>query len=255
MPVDMFEWRFRSELMKLPVFEPKSRRDPRVWPKPGSKEAEFPAWRALFSSCCLWGHSTGYRLFSYKRFYEYCQRAYTEIHPQKERFKRYFEGDLLEGMRQRMGVWYEMGIAETYLYVCLADAIEDQAKVGIVLYDPRADWKLKADLVVIINNVPMRVSAYAGDEGDRPNIEARREEIERIRKINNSQSAHWGNAQLDVMPTFEIARTENDMQVLNGMRVFSLPSIDVLLTRLYDQSGSSRRWLFTDKRSEGTGGH
>ncbi len=78
MSVDMHEWRFRQELGKLPPFIPKDLRDPRVWPSKGSKKGEFPAWRALFSSQCLFSHSTGYRLFSYESFFEYCRRAYTE---------------------------------------------------------------------------------------------------------------------------------------------------------------------------------
>lgn len=243
MSVDMFERRFRQELMKLPRFAPNDQRDPRVWPKEGTSDAEFPAWHALFSAMCLFGHSTGYRLFSEDDFFHYCMRAYVERHPGHARFKRYFEGDLLAGMRQRIGVWYESGMAETYLYACLAEAIEDRAKVGLVLYDPRADWKLKADLIVIINKTPMRVSAYVGQQGDRPSVEARRDVIERMRKQNTLESAHWHNAELHAMPLFEIARTDEDMQTVNGIRLYSISAINGLLTRLYTQAGV-KGWLF-----------
>lgn len=247
MSVDMFERRFRQEVQKLPPFAPKDQRDPRVWPREGSKDAEFPAWHALFSAMCLFGHSTGYRLFSYEQFFRYCMHAYVEKHPEHERFERYFEGDLLTGMRQRIAVWYESGMAETYLYACLAEAIEDKAKVGVVLYDPRADWKLKADLIVIVNKQPMRVSAYVGEQGDRPSIEARRDVIERMRKQNTLQSAHWHNAELQAMPLFEIARTESDMQTVNGIRLYSIFGINGLLERLYAQAGVNG-WLFPPAR-------
>lgn len=244
MSVDMYERRFRQELARLPKFIQNDQRDPRVWPSRGSKEGEFPAWRALFSSLCLYGHSTGYRLFSFDDFFKYCERAYVNKHPDSERFSRYFQGGLLQGMRQRAGVWYESGMAETYLYVCLVEAVEDRCKCGVVLYDPRADWKLKADVIVVINKIPMRVSAYVGDRGDRPCIEARREEIELMRKQNTLESSHWHNAELESMPLFEIVRTDTDMQVVNGVRLFSLNSINELLKSLY-QKAAVKGWLFS----------
>ena len=201
------------------------------------------AGRALFSSLCLYGHSTGYRLFSYEQFFRYCRRAYVESHPQNSRFAPYFKDGLLAGMRQRIGVWYESGMAEAYLYACLAEAIEDKSKVGVVLYDPRADWKLKADMIVIANDRSMRVSAYVGGHGDRPSIEARREEIELLRKQNTLESAHWQNAELEVMPLFEIARTDADMQVVNGVRLFSIRAVNDLLARLYQHAGV-KGWQF-----------
>lgn len=243
MSVDMFEVRFRRELGKLPKFVPDDRRDPRVWPRRGSEEAKFPAWRALFSAMCLFGHSTGYRLFSFEKFYSYCKRAYIERHPEPQRFAPYFSGDLEAGMRQRISVWYESGMAETYLYACLSEAIEDKSKTGVVLYDPRADWKLKSDLVIVINKQPLRVSAYVGEHGDRPSIEARREEIERMRKRNTSESAHWLNSELDAMPLFEISRTDSDMQVVNGIRLFSLRAVNELLERIYAHAGING-WVF-----------
>jgi hypothetical protein len=243
MSVDMFERRFRQELQKLEPFAPNDQRDPRVWPRKGSKDAEFPAWRALFSAMCLFGHSTGYRLFSYEQFFRYCRHAYVESHPEHERFEPYFEGDLLAGMRQRIGVWYESGMAETYLYACLAEAIEDKDKLGVVLYDPRADWKLKADVIVIINRLPMRVSAYVGEQGDRPGIEAKRDAIERMRKQNTLESAHWDNVELQAMPLFEIARADTDLQTVNGVRLHSISAINDLLERLYAHAGV-KGWLF-----------
>lgn len=134
--------------------------------------------------------------------------------------------------------------AETYLYVCLVEAIEDKSKVGLVLYDSRADWKLKADTIVVANQILIRVSAFAGELSDRPRIEAKREVIERVRKVNTMESAHWGNAQLAQMNTFEIVRTEEEQQVINGVRLFSLRAINELLKSIYERAGIENRYYF-----------
>ncbi len=234
----MYERRFRQELCKLPPFEHQDKRDQRVW------QEGFPAWHALFSSLCLYGHSTGYRLPSFEDYFRYCQGAYTHArHPKKDHYQPYFEGEMLPGMRQRVSVWYESGMAELYLYACLVEAIEDKAKCGIVLYDSRADWKLKADVIVIAQKQPMLVSAFAGEKRDRSTIEARRDVVERARKKNTMESAHWENAELSVMPMFEISRTDSDMLVINGVRLFSLTAINSLLESIYQKAGVNG-WLF-----------
>lgn len=237
MSVDMFERRFRSELRKLPKFEPNDERDMRVW------KADFPAWRALFSSLCLFGHSTGYRLPSFEDFFRYCENAYSRRHPDSTRFSPYFAEELRNGMRQRVAAWYESGMAETYLYACLVEAIEDKAKLGIVLYDPRADWKLKADIIAIAKDRPIRVSAYAGSRNDRPDIEEKRDLIERIRKKNTMESAHWKNAELEKMPALAISLKDGNMQVVNGVRLFSLRSVNALLSSMYE-TWALEGWYF-----------
>jgi hypothetical protein len=242
MSVDMFERRFRRELEKLPVFAPNDDRDPRAW------EAKFPAWHALFSSMCLFGHSTGYRLPSFEEFFRYCEHAYTKRHPDCADYVPLFKGERLRGMRQRVSAWYESGMAETYLYACLAEAIEDKSKLGVVLYDPRADWKLKADVIVIVNRTPLRVSAFVGEQIDRPGVEARRDVVERERKKNTMESAHWNNAELAAMPVFEVSRTDSDMQVVNGVRLFSLVSINRLLQEIY-QKAEVQGWIFPQAAS------
>lgn len=237
MSVDMFESRFRKELMKLPEFTPNDVRDRRVW------RMGFPAWRALFSAMCLFGHSTGYRLPSFEDFFRYCHQAYTVRHPQKEKYAPLFEGELLAGMRQRACAWYESGMAEAYLYACLAEAIEDKAKSGLVLYDPRADWKLKADMIVIAQRKPIRVSAFFGELSDRQEVESRRDDVERDRKKNTMESAHWNNVELAAMPIFQIARTEDELQVVNGVRLFALPAVNRLLQEICRATGA-KEWLF-----------
>lgn len=244
MTVDMYARRFVQELRKLPRFAHDEHRDPRVWPRPNTKGGGFAAWRALFSSAILYGHSSGYRLPSFDEFFNYCKKTYTLKHPDRINMLTYFTGDLEPGMRQRVGVWYESGMAETYLYACLVEAIEDKSKVGVVLYDPRADWKLKADVIVLINSTAVRVSAYAGDHGNRFDIEHRRDQIEQFRKQNTQESAHWHNAELEKMALFEIERTNSDMQEVNGIRLFSIDAVNNLLQRLYAHAGVDNGWLF-----------
>lgn len=240
MSVDMYERRFKDELRKLPTFAVETQRNARVW------REGFPAWRALFSSLCLWGHSTGYRLPSFEDFYQYCRRAYThDRHPRKDLYKPYFEGSLLPGMRQRVGVWYQSGMAETHLYACLVEAIEDKSKCGVVLYDPRADWKLKADVVVVIRGRSLRVSAFEGEESGRPTLEARRDEVEHDRKRNTPDSAHWGNKELEMMKSFTIARASDaDTEVVNGVPLFSLSAVNRLLAGIYTEADVRNGYQF-----------
>ncbi len=234
MSVDMYESRFKQELSNLDRFYPNDTRDPRAW------KANFPAWRALFTALSLHGHSTGYRLFSFEKFFNLCQKAYTEDHPKKDRYKEYFEDDLRDGMRQRVGAWYESGMAETYLYACLVEALEDRAKVGMVLYDPRVDWKLKSDLVVHMNGHTMRVNAYFGPSESRPQIERQREKNEREQKRNTAESAHWNNEAFKEMSSFEIQVTADEKQVVNGFRLFSIEAMNRLLKQLYSHAGITR---------------
>lgn len=238
MCVDMFERRFRQELEKLPLFTPNDKRDARVW------KADFPAWRSLFSSSLLFGHATGYRLPSFDSYFAYCENAFCVKHPKKDRFIPFFQGELREGMRQRIGAWYESGMAETYLYVCLVEAIEDHMKAGMVLYDPRADWKLKADAMVMLGTQLVRISSYVGEKADRPGIEARRDQIEKLRKVNTANSAHWGNSALDALPELAITRTDASTQIINGVRLFDRVSINRLLQELYAVGGIQKGWVF-----------
>ena len=231
MSVDMYQHRFFQELLKNKEFRIEGWRSEDVW------RAKFPAWRAVFSAACLFGHGSGYKIPSYKEFFDYCRVAFTKRHPHKERYKKYFEGPLLEGMKERTSVWYESGIAETHLYVCLIEAIEDKGKCGLVLYDPRADWKLKADLFVVLKGSTYSVSSYFGEKDGRSGIEKARDVVERDRKRNTSESSHWDNTELDEMKKFEISRTEQDQQIVNGLRLFSTQSVNRLLNELYHEAG------------------
>lgn len=229
MSVDMHVHRVEQEIRTLPYFDRNQFvYDRRVW------QNGFPAWRALFTSHCLHGHCTGYKLPSFESFFKYCNRAYChENH--KGKYDKYFEGDLLAGMRQRISVWYESGMAETHLYSNLVDVFEDKRNDGLVLYDPRADWKLKADMIVIANGLPICISAFSGELRNRPGIETARLKIERERKQNTSDSAHWDNAELARMKKIEISMTEDDCRTLNGIRLFSHDSIHKLINQIVSE--------------------
>lgn len=243
--VDMHEWKFISELRRLPPFQPGGPIDRDV------RKVDFPAWRAIFSSMTLWGHSTGYRLPSFEQFADYCEKAYT--HPShKGRFSRWFAGDGRDRARQRLAFWYESGVAETYLYVCLVDALEDVLREGVVLYDPRADWKLKCDIAVLLLDSKISVDSYWGSGADRADIKAWRSDVERVRKINTAQSSHWSNKELERWTTLEVRRDETHCQVINGLRLFSIEAVNDLLTAIYDEAElpADRRFSFPTSEDE-----
>ncbi|MDP9479665.1 MAG: hypothetical protein M3R38_29055, partial [Actinomycetota bacterium] len=183
MLVDMHEFKFVSELEKLDRFAPGGDLDAEV------RRVDFPAWRALFTSLVLWCHSTGYRLPSYDQFFAHCRKAYT--HPRhKGRFDRWFEPPRESRTVNRVKLWYESGMAETHLYACLVDAFEDQLKEGVVLYDARADWKLKWDVAVLTRGARVRVDAFWGEADDREAVGARRDVVERERRDKNPNGPH-----------------------------------------------------------------
>ena len=233
MAVDMYEHRFREEISRNPAFVMPAIRDPAVW------QVGFPAWRALFSSQLYYGHSTGYRVPDFESFYHYVERAWTRKHPQRERFKPYFEGPLREAMRQRVAVWYSSGMAEHQVYLGLVQAFEDaNPKAGLVFYDGRLDWKMKCDALVICSGLLFRVHVFWGDERDRPLIEAERDAVEQERKKNTSMSSHWCNAQIANIVDVKISpESTDDVVTVNGLRLFSHAALNRVLLRIYEQAG------------------
>lgn len=228
MSVDMYERRFRQELAKLPPFKIEGKRSEEVW------SYGFPAWRALFSSVCFWCHSTGYRLPTYRQFFELCRRAFTLYGPKQSEHLEFFQPPLLEGMRERVAIWYESGMSEAYLYSCLVDIIEDKMNAGIVYYDPRHDWKLKCDTAVVLNDRIMKISAFHGSLGDRGDVEARRDKVERVRKRNTSGSSHWDNVQAKGLKELRIVRDESSFREVNGVRLFTIEAINGLLRDVFE---------------------
>lgn len=244
MPVDMHEFKFISELEKLDRFAPGGEIDAEV------RRIDFPAWRAPFTSLVLWGHSTGYRLPSYAQFFDYCRKAYTHRR-HKGKFDRWFEPPRASRVDKRVRFWYESGMSETHLYACLVDAFEDILKEGVVLYDARADWKLKWDVAVLTRGARVRVDAFWGEAEDREEVSARRDIVEHERKRRTSASAHWGNKEPERWELLRISRTEQDLEDVNGVRLFSMKSVNGLLAQIYDQAGFSEdeRFLFPPDRA------
>lgn len=244
MAVDMHEHKFILRLEELPRFEKGEEADKQV------NDIDFPAWRALFTGLLLWGHSTGYRLPSYERFFDYCRKAYT-LGEGAKRFGRWFEEPLIEKTERRVKAWYESGMAETYLYVCLVDAFEDVLKDGVVLYDPRTDWKMKWDAAVITRGERFAVNSFWGSPGGRKNVEVRREAVERERKARTSVSSHWENAERERWTELRVFRSEEECQVVNGVRLFSISSVNQLLAAMYERAGyaEDERFFFPQDKS------
>lgn len=242
MSLDMYENKLRRKLAEMPAFSIPQERDPAVW------RTGFPAWRAIFESQLLWGHSTGYRLPTFEGFWLRCERAYTREHPDAERFRPLFAEPHREGMKQRVAVWYAAGMAETHLNAALVQMIEDESRAGLVFYDPRADWKLKVDMLVVIRQSPIILSVYTGEKAKRNAIEARRDVVERTRKQNTAQSSHWGNDQLRVNKKLEIGMTPENTQTVNGIPLFSSACINRTLTEIYQHAGLKEGALLEGQR-------
>lgn len=154
-------------------------------------------------------------------------------------------------MRQRIWVWYESGMAETYLYSCLVQAVEDEMKEGLVLYDARSDWKHKADLLVLIRNEQIGINAFWGSVNGRTGVEGIREEVERERKVNTLNSSHWGNQQREQLHWLSISRSEQDSFKVNGVRLFTIRSINTLLRKIYTIGMADREFFFNETCQSG----
>ena len=254
MAVDMHERKFVSRLSdpELAFRRTSIAISGEVW------EIKFPAWRALFTSLLLWGHSTGYRLPTFEEFYRRCQDAYTRVaarsdasHRRRiEELRRWFEGDAEPQVRERFCVFYESGMAETYLYVCLVDAFEDALNEGAVFYDARHDWKLKGDVTTIVRGQVFLVSLFHGAVAGRPDVEARRDRVERDRKRNTMNSAHWRNRELKRWTKIEVSIGENDCRRINGFRLPSYEAIHGVIDRICDETGIGQRVRFPARAGE-----
>ena len=230
MPIDMHEYKFIKALEKLPKFEPDVRpKDHELW------DVGFPAWRAPFTSLLLYCHSTGYRLPSYEDFFKICERTYKHKY-HEGKFKRWFEqAELKERVTQRVKSWYESGMTEAYLYACLVDAFEDQLKEGAVFYDVRADWKLKADMVVVMRGRNFLIKGHWGELNARSVVEKRRDRVERERKRNTAASAHWDNREQERWLELHITQDETNCQNVNGVRLFSVENVNALIKSICDE--------------------
>jgi hypothetical protein len=245
MPVDMHEFKFILNLEKTPHYKPSTRIDRDV------REIDFPAWRALFTSALLWGHSTKYRLPSFGEFFSICEKSYK--HKSHEgRFDKWFDPENVGRTTERIKFFYESGMAETYLYVCLVDAFEDILKNGMVLYDPRFDWKQKWDAVVIVGSYKFGVDAFLGSLIGRKSIKDQREVVERERKHDNMMSTHLNNASRNEWIELQISLSD-DYQLVNGVKLFSIEKINALLREIYEISQLEQQFFFPTGRQDRNG--
>lgn len=216
----MFPHRFREELSRLPLFSPAT--SDRI-----SME-HVPAWRSVFTALALYGHAEGYRLFSFARFWNQIEKAFN-----RDAFARFFVEPKRKEFEERVRVWYESGMNETYLYSCLVYALEDKASCGVVLYDARADWKLKADIVAVVNGVPMRIDIFRGSAESRVLTVERRDANEREAKANTSESSHWTNDEMPRWKTLQAIFDPTACRTVNGVRLFSDVAVNALLLEIY----------------------
>lgn len=230
MAVDMHEWKFIVDLRALPEFVPAES------VSSVARGVDFPAWRAIFTACLLRSHSSGYRLPSFDEFVDECEAVYG--HPRHgQRFLPFFGPRWRDQTLTRLNFWYECGLAETYLYVCLVDAIEDIDRNGVVLYDARADWKLKADALVLRAGKRFVVSvAWGGSRVNRPAVEARRDAVERIRKENTEVSSHWRNSEVAEWIRVDVPIDVDNCQTVNGVRLPSIPVINGALAFIHNST-------------------
>jgi hypothetical protein len=242
MGIDMYEHRFREEIQKLPPFVLNEAIDQRVW------KARLPAWRPLFSSLLEYGHSTGYRLFSFDDFLRYVEGAWTVAHRERESFIPWFRDDLREPMIRRIGIWYLSGLTEQQVYLALAEALEDNStRNGLVFYDTRHDIKHKCDALVICRNQIFRLNVYWGEPRSRILTERLRNAVEQERKTNAGMSSHWLNQQTAEIQTIDFyARSARDLIDVNGVRLFSRPALNGLLAQIYDLAGVPTGFMFDE---------
>lgn len=229
MPVDMHEYKLISRLEKLPPFERGEPADAEV------AKLGFPAWRALFTSLLLWGHSTGYRLPSYDQFFDYCRKAYSTGDAGRK-FAHWFKPPLAQRTHRRIKGFYESGMAETHLYACLVDAFEDQLREGVVFYDPRIDWKIKWDAAVATRGERFAIDSAWGESAGRNRVEVRRDQIERVRKERTAVSSHWDQLERDRWTRLQIFRSDKTCQSVNGLRLYSMSAVNGLLKEIYDRA-------------------
>ena len=242
MAVDLHEYKFILELERLARFDPADPDKAAVW------TVNFPAWRAPFTAHLLRSHASHYRLPDFQSFAQTCKVTWTDERYQGK-YDKWFSESLYDQTEQRLRFFYESGMAETYLYCCLVDAIEDMNRDGFVFYDARMDWKQKGDVWIVSRGRQIVIDAFMGTPDGRGAIRLERDENEREQKKNTDQSSAWGNSEHERWHELQIGRGRDDVQVINGVRIFSIQRVNQLLRQIYVLTGKSKGFYFpVDKR-------
>lgn len=219
--MDIHVNKFRTRLAGLPKFETQGVFDLETM------RTNFPSWRAVFSGAVNWGYTAGYALPTFNMFAASYTKA-IHLHPHFDKYwSAYFSGATpSEHMLHRLSCWYEAGMAETYLYVCLAEAIEDRLKAGFVIYDPRLDWKHKCDVMVICRDKQILINSYWGT-WEKALVESKGE-------------PKRGAKQADFMTEIKIVRNDERFENLNGFKLFTAEDVDATLGAIYTVAGLER---------------
>lgn len=233
MSVDMLVPRFFREVERLYSdgglgFERQGRWDRTV------ANCPVPPYRAVFTAGLLFGHAAGYRLPSFKQFVATYSRAIrdNDKYPSGNKVRLFQNpatcGEPTPGFLHRLGGWYLDGMAHTHLYVTLVQAYEDQRRLGAVASDPRIDWKLKTDLVVMSASKMVRLNINFGNEelvGDRAVREAGT-------KARAMASHVTGNPFHDGTPMVEVIRDAEHTEPFRGLRFFTPACLDNVITEV-----------------------
>jgi hypothetical protein len=146
-------------------------------------------------------------------------------------------------MTDRMRVFYESGMVETYVYTCLVFALEDKSKCGFVAYDYRLDIKHKWDALVLVGKHSFWIDVYRGTESSRSETVRWREENERETKKNTAESSHWDHQGRSDVIKLRIMVSDKQQRVVKGVRLPTIESVNALLTEIYNAAGVEDGYL------------
>ena len=234
MQVDMLVKRFFEELGKL---YPKNRPfEMRGSYGESATSPALPPYRAMFSGSCMRSFCESYRLPHVDEFIEDFMVALRgkmahERHGLK--LKRVAstlleeDGTPTPGLLHRLSSRYRDGIMHTHLYCVLAQAYEDQRKVGTVIMDPRVDFKMKTDITVVGLGRVVRVDIGQGSKA----LLASRADAERLAKRNAGGSTEKGNPFL-LNPVVRVLNKGNAVRDFRGLRVFGETAVDAALREI-----------------------
>ncbi len=236
--IDLFPCRMMTEIRKLPHFDQPT--------EELADSKDLPAYRPVFSALLLYNFTSNYKLFPCSVFAKQLKKAYEGHKRSAELLPRFDK----PGFKALIKAWYQSFMMETFIYLCLAEAIEDKTKEGLVFYDTRHDFKMKYDAAVLMRGRMLTINAFRGPAANRLSTEKRRDAIERKAKINTSESAHWDNLERQRVGRIPYAVADEECMDVNGIMLPSSKSIDGLLRDIYNAAGlnDETRFYYLDDK-------
>lgn len=233
MPADMLLSRFFREVERLYPDQDRWFKRAGKWDKTVAS-TPVPPYRAAFTACLLRGHAAGYRLPSFKQFisvYIHAIRANKKVRD-KYKTRLFVDPEACEvptpGFLHRLCGFYLDGMAHTQLYVALVQAYEDQRKIGAISSDPRVDWKLKTDIVIMSASKVVRLNIRAGTDELIEDRAAR----EAVTKARAMASHVKDNPFHDKAPVVEVVRDAAHTESFCGLRLFTPACVDEVIRSL-----------------------